>query len=125
MVKKLQWSEAVIFFLMANIVMLLGSDFPPPAGFIWITVTSLALAALQWLYVGLIWQKGIGKKLVVVTALGSFFLGILIALLFALAQGQWVAESWIFFTITGIVFLLYGMLLLGINWPIQKVVTNA
>lgn len=47
---KIRIAEAVLFFIGWTAVMLLGADFPPPAGFVWILVAIGIIDVFQWLY---------------------------------------------------------------------------
>ena len=55
--KKFQWLEAVGFFVAANVVMLTGSDFPPPVGFWKVTLAAFVLAVCQWVYTGVLLRQ--------------------------------------------------------------------
>ena len=51
-IKKLQWIGSSVFFAGWTIVILLGADFPPPAGFVRVVFAIALFAVLQWFYLG-------------------------------------------------------------------------
>ena len=47
-IRKIQLIESILFFIISNLIMLLGADYPPPIGFLWITFISAVLSILQF-----------------------------------------------------------------------------
>ena len=88
--------------MLANGVMLAGSDFPPPAGFRKVTGAALTLAVCQWFYAGVLLKKmaehGVAKtffpNLIAFSAIGF-----ITALVFMLLNGGSQAGSGIWLII--------------------------
>lgn len=85
--KKIQWIEAVMFFAGSNLIMLAGSDFPPPAGFVWIVVIAGGLSVLQWFSCGWLAERVHHKGTFALTTAVSAALGAVIALLIVVFRG--------------------------------------
>ena len=77
-----QICQAVGFFVLANLFMLMESDFPPPKGFVWISFTALLLALIQYVYSGYLLPKIDQLGMLFTTLFFYACLGILVAYLF-------------------------------------------
>ncbi len=72
--------EAMAFLLLSNIIMLLGADFPPPTGFVWIVITSCVIACIQYLYSKWLIPRITGIKTLWITCFFFACVGVVIAL---------------------------------------------
>lgn len=113
--------QAVGFFVLANLFMLMGSDFPPPKGFIWISLTALLLALIQYVYSGHLLPKIDQSSMLLITLIFYASLGILVAYLFISFNAQVQGDNsgkglWI--SIISLVFTGYGL----VFWSLNKLI---
>ena len=119
-IKAILWIESAAFFLIANIIMLLGSDFHPPVGFLWITLTAAVIAVLQWFYVRWLLTNDGKKRTLFITLVVFALLGIVAPVIFIGFRGGFQTGTGIGIFITMIVFIGYGFTL----WTINRFLKN-
>lgn len=117
---KIAWVESISFFLLANGGMLLGADFPPPVGFLWITLTAAILAAGQWFFVR--WLLGnMGKrKTFGITLLIGALIGVAAFAVFTALRGGVPSGAGVWLAITVFAFAGYGLVLWVINRAVYR-----
>ena len=117
-IKKYQWLEAVGFFVEANVVMLAGSDFPPPVGFWKVTLAAFVLAVCQWVYTGVLLRQmaahGFAKTFVP-NLLLFVAAGIGTALAFALLNGGLHEGGGLWLGMIAFCFAVYGAVFWTVN----------
>ena len=115
---KFQWLEAVGFFVAANVVMLTGSDFPPPVGFWKVTLAAFVLAVCQWVYTGVLLRQmaahGFAKTFVP-NLLLFVAAGIGTALAFALLNGGLHEGGGLWLGMIAFCFAVYGAVFWTVN----------
>ena len=114
-IKSISWIESAAFFLIANVIMLLGSDFPPPVGFLWITLTAALIAVLQWFFVRWLLAHDVKKRTLFITLVVFALLGIVIPVFFVELRGDFQTGTGMGIFITMIVFIGYGFTLWIVN----------
>ena len=114
-IKSISWIESAAFFLIANVIMLLGSDFPPPVGFLWITLTAALIAVLQWFFVRWLVAHDVKKRTLFITLVVFALLGIVIPVFFVELRGDFQTGTGMGIFITMIVFIGYGFTLWIVN----------
>ena len=119
-IKAILWIESAAFFLIANIIMLLGSDFPPPVGFLWITLTAAVIAVLQWFYVRWLLVNNVNRATLFMTLAAFTLLGIVVPVVFVAFRGGFQTGTGIGIFLTMIVFIGYGFTL----WTINRFLKN-
>jgi hypothetical protein len=119
-IKSISWIESAAFFFLANIIMLLGSDFPPPVGFLWITLTAAVIAVLQWFYVRWLLENDVKKRTFLITLVVFALLGIVVPAIFVTFRGGFQTGTCIGIFITMIVFIAYGLTLWIVNRFLKK-----
>ena len=116
--KKIAWIESIAFFLLANTVMLLGSDFPPPVGFLWVTLAAAILAIVQWFTVRWLLANMGKRRTLGITLMLWALLGMAVyAGLSALHDG---VREVIWIGITMFVFACYGLNFWAVNRGISR-----
>jgi len=100
--------EAAAFFLLSNIIMLLGADFPPPRGFIWITVAAAVLSCTQFLFNKWIFTRMKERKSFWMSILFFGSEGFITSVLFAVSGGGRFQVLWVWFAVITLVFAIYG-----------------
>lgn len=122
---KISLYESISFIIIANIIMLSGADFPPPPGFIWITLTSFIISTLQYFYCNWLLQT-LGKRKTFFKTITSFaLLGTLISLFFIFFNSEAINRAvFIFVGVVATVFSFYGFIFWMVNKIIQKYATN-
>lgn len=118
--RTIQWIESIVFFAAANLIMLAGADFPPPAGFAWSSLAAGILSVLQFFYTGWLLQKIGDRKTFGITVLIFFLAGIGTAIFFTLFSSETVhgGSFLIWLLVVGIVFAGYGC----IYWLLNRVI---
>ncbi|MBQ4396506.1 MAG: hypothetical protein II828_03175 [Clostridia bacterium] len=119
-IKAISWIESAVFFLLANIIMLLGSDFPPPVGFLWITLTAALMAVIQWFYVRWLLANDMKRATLFITLAVFALLGIVVPVIFVAFRGGFQTGTGIGIFITMIVFIGYGFAL----WIVNRFLKN-
>lgn len=114
-IKSVSWIESAAFFLLANVIMLLGSDFPPPVGFLWITFTAAVIAVLQWFFVRWLLSNDVNRRTLCITLAVFALLGIVVPVIFVSFRGGFQTGTGIGIFITMIVFIGYGFTLWIVN----------
>ena len=100
--------------------MLLGSDFPPPVGFLWITLTAAVMAVLQWFYVRWLLANDVKRATLFITLAALALLGIVVPMIFVAFRGGFQTGTGIGIFITMIVFIGYGFTLWIVNRFLKK-----
>lgn len=95
--------------------MLLGSDFPPPVGFLWITLTAAVIAVIQWFYVRWLLENDVKRRTLCITLAAFAVLGIVVPVIFVAFRGGFQIGTVIGIFITMIVFIGYGFTLWIVN----------
>lgn len=114
-IKTLSLLEASGFLLLANLMMLLGADFPPPVGFLWLMLVSLLLAFGQYHYGNWLFKRLEGFKTLPVTS-GFFGLeGLISALIFVALNPVETTYLWLWLAVTILVFTGYGLIFWFVN----------
>ena len=119
-IKSISWIESAAFFFLANIIMLLGSDFPPPVGFLWITLTAAVIAVIQCFYVRWLLANDVKRRTLLITVAVFALLGIVVPAIFAALRGGFQTGTGIGIFITMIVFICYGLTLWIVNRFLKK-----
>ena len=119
-IKSVSWIESAAFFLLANVIMLLGSDFPPPVGFLWITFTAAVIAVLQWFFVRWLLSNDVNRRTLCITLAVFALLGIVVPVIFVSFRGRFQTGTGIGIFITMIVFIGYGFTLWIFKRKIKK-----
>ena len=119
-IKSISWIESAASFLIANVIMLLGSDFPPPVGFLWITLTAAVMAVLQWFYVRWLLANDVKRATLFITLAAFALLGIVVPMIFVAFRGGFQTGTGIGIFITMIVFIGYGFTL----WIVNRFLKN-
>ena len=119
-IKSISWIESAASFLIANVIMLLGSDFPPPVGFLWITLTAAVMAVLQWFYVRWLLANDVKRATLFITLAALALLGIVVPMIFVAFRGGFQTGTGIGIFITMIVFIGYGFTLWIVNRFLKK-----
>ncbi|MBQ1412361.1 MAG: hypothetical protein IIY93_04130 [Clostridia bacterium] len=119
-IKAISWIESAVFFLLANIIMLLGSDFPPPVGSLWITLTAALMAVIQWFYVRWLLANDVKRATLFITLAVFALLGIVVPVIFVAFRGGFQTGTGIGIFITMIVFIGYGFAL----WIVNRFLKN-
>lgn len=119
-IKSISWIESAAFFFLANIIMLLGSDFPPPVGFLWITFSAAVVAVLQWFFVRWLLSNDVNRRTLFITLAVFALLGIVVPLVFVSFRGGFQTGTCIGIFITMIVFIAYGLTLWIVNRFLKK-----
>lgn len=119
-IKSVSWIESAAFFLLANVIMLLGSDFPPPVGFLWITFTAAVIAVLQWFFVRWLLSNDVNRRTLCITLAVFALLGIVVPVIFVSFRGGFQTGTGIGIFITMIVFIGYGFALWIFNRFLKK-----
>lgn len=123
-IKKLQWIESILFFIISNFIMLLGADFPPPIGFLWITFISVILSIFQFFYTGYLLKSSSSLKIFLKTIFIFSLIGLIIAILFVILNSKNISFImndiiiWLF--IITLVFGMYGSIYWLLNYIISK-----
>ena len=112
------WIESIAFFLLANTVMLLGSDFPPPVGFLWITLAAAVMAIVQWFTVRWLLANMGKRRTLGITLMLWVLLGMAVYAGFTALHGGVRDVIWI--GITVFVFAGYWLVLWAINRGINR-----
>ena len=118
--KKLRILESSVFFVGWTIILLLGADFPPPEGFIWVIFGIAVLDFLQWLYLGWLLNALRYRKTFVLNFVLFTIVGFITALLTAFLNGRVISETMIWFIIIMSVSAIYGVIFWSINLLIVK-----
>ena len=118
--KKLRILESSVFFVGWTIILLLGADFPPPEGFIWVIFGIAVLDFLQWLYLGWLLNALRHRKTFVLNFVLFTIVGFITALLTAFLNGRVISEMMIWFSIIMSVSAIYGVIFWSINLLIVK-----
>ena len=119
--KRLRIIETLIFFIAWNVIFLLGADFPPPVGFLWVVLLVFVLDLSQFFYLGYL-LPNIGKTRTFTFNL-FFFLagGLLISLISCFLQHDTqLLSKLIWIAIVTTVSIFYGITLWAANWWIKK-----
>lgn len=119
-IKKLQWTESSIFFAGWTIVMLLGADFPPPVGFVWVVLGIALIDALQWVYLGWLLKALMHKRTFWLNLALFMVIGFLTAMLLAILNGALASGTIIWLAVITIVAMIYGIIFWIVNWLIAK-----
>ena len=119
-IKAISWIESATFFLLANVIMLLGSDFPPPVGFLWITFTAAVIAVMQLFYVRWLWANDVNRRTLFITLAAFTLLGIVVPVIFVAFRGGFQMGTGIGIFITMMVFISYGFTL----WIVNRFLKN-
>ena len=123
-IEKIRWIETAAFILGWILVFLLGADFPPPSGFIWIVVTVLFLAFLQHLYLCWLHRHISTEKTFLKNAILFASAGILVSNMFIILNGTYSGEVYIWILIITAVSVLYGIFLWIINLYIVRTINK-
>ena len=119
--KKLRIIETLTFFAAWNVIFLLGADFPPPVGFLWLVLLVFVLDIFQFFYLGYL-LPNIGRTPTFVLNL-LFFLagGLFVSLISTFLQHhiELVSKA-IWITAVTAVSSLYGIILWVANWWIKR-----
>ena len=100
--------------------MLLGSDFPPPVGFLWITFTAAVIAIIQWFYVRWLLTNDVKLRTLFITLAVFALPGIVVPLVFVSFRGRFQTGTGIGIFITMIVFIGYDFTLWIFNRFLKK-----
>lgn len=120
-IKKLQWIESSVFFIGWTAVMLLGADFPPPGGFVWVLFGIALLDALQWFYLGWLLKAITHRKTFMLNLALFLSAGLLTALILTAVNGEFASGIMIWFVIISIVAAVYGIIFWSVNmWIARK-----
>lgn len=123
-IRKIQWIESILFFIISNLIMLLGADFPPPIGFLWITFISAVLSILHFFYTGLLLKSNNFLKTFFKTILIFSLVGFLISILFVIFNFKNISiimnDTIIWLFIITLVFGIYGSIYWLLNYIISK-----
>lgn len=127
-IKKLQWIESILFFIISNFIMLLGADFPLPIGFLCITFISVILSIFQFFYTGYLLKSSNYLKTFLKTIFIFCLLGFIITILFVILKSKNIRIIindiiiWLF--IITLIFGIYGSIYWLLNYIISKKVVK-
>lgn len=119
--KKLRLFETIGFFLAWVIVFLLGSDFPPPAGFIWMVLLVAVLDVIQFFYLGYLLPRIIKQPTFWLNFLFFLIGGIVVAIATAFYMNtvDWM-QLVIWYGMLAIVSVVYGSSMWLFSWFVKK-----
>ncbi|WP_267202579.1 hypothetical protein [Limosilactobacillus kribbianus] len=118
--KKVRLMEAIIFFIGWNCLFLLGADFPPPRGFIWLVVATGVLAVIQDYYLRFLFPRINQPRIFLYNEFLFGCAGIVVALVFALPHQQTGNSLLTWILIITLVALLYGTVFFVFNkWLVK------
>ena len=123
-IEKIRRIETLVFIISWILVFLLGADFPPPSGFIWIVITVLFLAFLQHLYLRRLHRHIGTEKTFLKNTILFAFAGILVSNVFIILNGTYSREVWIWIAIITAVSVLYGIFLWIVNLYIVRTINK-
>lgn len=126
--KRLQWIESVLFFIISNIIMLLGADFPPPIGFSIITLLSGILSILQFFYTDWILKCKNPLKTFFTTIFSFSLIGLMISILFIIFNTDniryTINDALVWILIITLVFGVYGIIYWSFNHLIKFILNK-
>lgn len=123
--------NTILFFVVWTGIMLIGSDFPPPVGFIWVVILIAVLDYIQYKYLqGFIIELISDKKKSFIHNLIFFLIGgVVISSLFLIVRFNLYIEegfvNWVLFifAVTA-VSAIYGIFLWVFNYILTRYISN-
>lgn len=125
-IKKIQLINFSTFFVGWVVVFLLGADFPPPIGFLWLAALVLFLDIIQYIYLGKYFLKHIGThkkvKLFVVNILFYLLGGLIVSFLVTISSFLTIGltDTVIWMAVLTSVSVMYGIIFWAFNYLLYR-----